>query len=45
MDRFVYNMRREITIICDFGTIGFIMYATMLGLICLFNRVGQTYFN
>lgn len=43
MDRFVYNMRREITIIN--GTIGVIMYATMFGLICGYNRVGATYFN
>lgn len=43
MERFVYNMQRKITIIN--GTIGFIMYATMFGLICIFNRVGEHYFN
>ena len=43
MDRFINNMQREITIIN--GNIGFIMYVTMFGLICLFNRVGRTYFN
>ena len=39
MDRFVYNMQREITIIN--GTIGFVMYATIFGLICLFKSVGE----
>ena len=39
MERFVYNMQREITIIN--GTIGFIMYATIFGLIYGYNRVGE----